>query len=114
MPMSEDLLKVRLSPAEGQFAGVFDEGMPIAEGIGHLFAIQVDGKEGERVRRFGMVTGVHDNLLNIDNKAKSTEQVMDTTIFFQNADPLVIIWRQTAVAVADIAVEREETERRRG
>lgn len=108
MPMSEKLLKVQLSPSEGQFSGYFTEGMPVAEGIGAMFAFQIDGTEGERIRRYGVVTGVHDNLLNIDNKQKANEQVMDTTIFFMNADPLVIIWRRTSVAVAEIAIEQEK------
>jgi len=105
--MSEALLKVRLSPAEGQMFGVFDEGQPIAEAIGLLFAIQIDGKEGERIRRWGKVAGVHDNLLNIDNKKASSEQVQDTTIYFVDSPELTIKWRQVAVAVAEIALEME-------
>lgn len=108
MPMSEALLEVALNPAEGQMFGWFTEGQPIAEGIGHMFAIQVDGKEGERMRRYGRVSAVHDNLLNIDNKSSPSEQVMDTTIYFIEAEPLVIKWRQTALAVAEIAEEREQ------
>jgi hypothetical protein len=104
MPMNEELLKVRLSPARGQFAGTFTEGMPVAEALGGTFAFQIDGTDGERIRRYGVVSGVHDNLLNIDNKQKSSEQVMDTTIYFLDADPLVIVWRRTAVAVAEIAM----------
>jgi hypothetical protein len=105
--MSEDLLKVRLSPANGQFAGTFTEGMPVAEGMGLMFAFQIDGTEGERIRRYGQVSGVHDNLLNIENNKKSSEQVMDTTVFFVDAEPLVIVWRRTAVAVAEIALPQE-------
>jgi len=87
--------------------GVFDEGQPIAEAIGLLFAIQIDGKEGERIRRWGKVAGVHDNLLNIDNKRASSEQVQDTTIYFVDSPELTIKWRQVAVAVAEIALEME-------
>ena len=107
MPMSEALLEVALNPAGGQPFGWFTEGQPIAEGIGHMFAIQVDGKEGDRVRRYGRVSAVHDNLLNIDNLSKQSEQVQDTTIYFIEAPPLVIKWRATAVAVAEIAIEEE-------
>jgi len=107
MPMSEALLEVRLNPGEGQMHGWFTEGQPIAEGIGHLIAIQVDGKEGDRQRSYGIVAAVHDNLLNIDNRGKSHEQVQDTTIYFVNGDPLTIKWRATAVAVAEFAEEKE-------
>lgn len=106
MPMSESLLEVKLHPSKGQMHGWFSEGQPVAEGIGLVIAIQIDGKEGERLRRYGVVAGVHDNLLNIDNKGKSNEQVQDTTIYFVNGEPLTIKWRQTAVAVAEFA-ERE-------
>jgi hypothetical protein len=103
--MSEDLLKVKLSPANGQMQGTFTEGMPVAEGIGMVFAIQIDGKEGERIRRYGQVIGVHDNLLNLDNKSGSYEQVVTTTIYFHEMDPLIIAWHLTSIAVADIATE---------
>jgi len=107
MPMSEALLEARLNPAGGQMFGTFTEGQPIAEAIGHMFAIQVDGKAGERIRRYGRVSAVHDNLLNIDNLGKPNEQVVDTTLYFLEAEPLVIKWRAVAVAVAEIAEERE-------
>jgi len=51
MPMSEALLKVELSPSNGQMFGTFTEGQPIAEAIGMVVGIQIDGKEGERIRR---------------------------------------------------------------
>jgi hypothetical protein len=105
MPMSEELLKVKLAPVAGQMFGTFSEGQPIAEGIGLVFAIQVDGKEGERLRRFGRVSGAHDILFNIDNKKGVDEQVLRTIIFFFEAPPLEIEWRLTAVAVAEIAGE---------
>lgn len=105
MPMSEALLEQKLNPGKGQMAGWFTEGMPVAEGIGAVFAFQIDGKEGERIRRYGRVVAVHDNLLNIDNKGKSSEQVMDTTIYFHHAEPLVIVWRKVTVAVGEIAEE---------
>jgi hypothetical protein len=101
--MNEDLLKVQLSPSQGQMFGTFTEGQPIAEAIGLAVAIQVDGKEGERLRRYGIVTGAHDTLFNIDNKKGVDEQVIRTTIYFQEAPPLDIEWRLIAVAVADIA-----------
>jgi len=107
MPMSEALLEVQLNPGQGQPFGWFTEGQPIAEGIGRIIAIQVDGKEGERQRSYGVVAAVHDNLLNIDNRGKSNEQVQDTTIYFVNGEPLVIKWRATSVAVAEFAEERE-------
>ena len=104
MPMSEELLKVKLAPVQGQYFGTFTEGQPVAEGIGLVFAIQVDGKEGERMRRFGRVVGAHDTLFNIDNKKGVGEQVIRTTIYFSDGiPPLDIEWRLTAVAVAEIA-----------
>jgi hypothetical protein len=105
MAMSEELLKVELSPGTGQLFGTFSEGQPVAEAIGQVIAFQIDGKEGERVRRYGQVSGVHDDLLNIDNKKGSMEQVVQTTIFFVNAPELVIKWRQIAVAVAEVAIQ---------
>lgn len=104
MAMSEKLLKVELSPAKGQMFGTFTEGMPISEAIGRVIAIQVDGKEGERLRHYGVIVGAHDNLLNIDNKKGGEEQVVSTEIFFADQiDPLQIIWRRVSVAVAEIA-----------
>jgi len=106
MPMSEKLLKVRLSPANGQMFGTFTEGQPVAEAIGAVYAFQIDGKAGERMRRYGPVSGVHDELLNIDNQEGGGEQVVSTTIFFVDAPPLLIKWQQVAVAVAEIAESR--------
>jgi hypothetical protein len=103
--MSEELLKVELSPARGQLFGTFTEGQPVAEAIGAVVAFQVDGKEGERTRRYGRVSAVHDDLLNIDNKRGSSEQVVATTIFFFDAPELVLKWRQIAVAVAEVAMQ---------
>ena len=103
MPMSEDLLKVQLNPGAGQMFGRFTEGMPVAEAIGRAVGFQIDGKEGERIRRYGLVSGVHDDLLNIDNHKGVGEQVVKTTIFFMDAPELTIVWRITAVAVAEIA-----------
>ena len=103
MPMNEDLLKVKLSPGKGQMFGTFTEGQPVAEAIGFVLAFQIDGKEGERLRRYGRVSGAHDTLFNIDNKKGVDEQVTRTTIYFQDAPPLDIEWRLTAVAVAEVA-----------
>jgi hypothetical protein len=103
--MSEELLGAKLAPAQGQMFGTFTEGQPIAEAIGLVVAIQVDGKEGERLRRFGRVSGAHDTLFNIDNKKGVGEQVIRTVIFFVDAPQLEIEWRLTAVAVAEVAEE---------
>lgn len=105
--MSEELLKRELNPGGSQFYGTFTEGQPVAEGTGLMIAVQVDGKEGERVRRYGRVAGAHDDLLNIDNKKKSEEQVVMTTIFFINQPPLEIKWVRVAVAVAEFAIQEE-------
>jgi hypothetical protein len=107
--MNEDLLNVPLSPSTGQMFGVFSEGHAIAEAIGYAAAIQIDGKEGERVRRYGVIAGAHDDLLNIDNKSKVYEQVVRTTLYFQDQPPLIIEWRLTSVAVAEIAETREDS-----
>lgn len=111
MPMREELLKVKLSPSDGQFWGWFTEGWPLAEAIGLLVALQVDGKNGTRIRRFGLITGIEDQLWNIDNDEEPDEQVVRTTIYFENAPPLSIKWADTAVAVAEIALpeQKEET-----
>ncbi len=108
MAMNEDLLKVQLSPQNGQLFGRFTEGFPIAEAIGAAAAIQIDGKEGERIRRFGIVAGAHDDLLNIDNKRGGDEQVIKTTLYFRDQPPLVIQWQITAVAVAEISLREDE------
>lgn len=108
MPMNEDLLKVKLSPSAGQLFGRFTEGFPIAEAIGAAAAIQVDGKEGERIRRFGIVAGAHDDLLNIDNKRGGDEQVVKTTIYLRDEPPLIIMWQITSVAVAEISLREDD------
>lgn len=110
MPMSEDLLKVRLSLSDGQPFGTFTEGMPIAEALELIVGIQVDDKVGGRRRRFGRVVGVEDDLLNIDNQNKSSEQVVSTTVHFAGGPPLIILWGEVAVAVAEIASQMEESE----
>ena len=102
--MNEDLLKVQLSPVDGQMYGTFSEGFPIAQATGFMFAIQVDDKRGGRIRRFGKVTGVADWLKNIDNEDPSSEQVVRTVIYFDYGIPLEIKWADTAVAVAEIAL----------
>lgn len=108
MPMNEELLKVELSPGEGRPYGWFKEGMPIAEGIGLIMALQIDGKDGARLRRYGRVMGVEDRLLNINNTQGGTEQVVSTQIIFDGGDDLLIRWAETAVAVAEIALTQEE------
>jgi hypothetical protein len=105
--MSEELLKRELNPGKNQFFGTFTEGQPIAEGTGQMIGIQVDGTEGERIRRYGRVAGAHDDLLNIDNKKKSEEQVIMTTIFFIDQPPLEIKWLRVAVAVAEFAIQED-------
>lgn len=106
--MNEDLLKVQLSPSDGQMYGTFTEGMPVAEMLEHVFAFHIDGKDGSRVRRYGRVIGVSDVLLKIDNTENSNEQVLSTTIHFTGGDPLVINWPDTALAVAEVAHEGEQ------
>lgn len=108
MPMNEALLKVELSPSEGQMFGTFTEGMPIAEALEHVIGIQVDSKLGYRRRHYGRVIAVEDHLLNIDNVKGVHEQVERTVIHFVDSPPLTIIWLETAVAVAEIAIEQKE------
>ena len=110
MPMSEDLLKVRLSLAEGQPFGTFTEGMPVAEALELIVGFQIDDKTGGRHRRFGRVSGVEDELLNIDNQGKSSEQVVRTTVHFTGGPPLVITWSEVAVAMAEVANMMEENQ----
>lgn len=108
MPMNEELLKVRLSPGDGQPYGTFTEGMPIAEALELIVGFQVDAKNGGRVRRYGRVMGVQDELLTIDNEEPSDEQVVRTIIHFIQGPDLVIVWANTAVAVAEIAIPMGE------
>lgn len=108
MAMSEDLLKVELSPADGQFYGTFTEARPLAEVIGQTVAFHIDGTSGGRRRYYGVVAAASDLLENIDNKKDSDKQVVRTRIYLIDGPIVDIEWSQTAVAVAEVAAQQEE------
>lgn len=101
--MNEDFLKVELSPAEGQMFGTFTEGMPLAEALGSLVVMHIDYRSGVRMRYYGIVAAVVDELKNIDNTDASDDQVVRTYVYMVDGPNATIVWADVAVAVGEVA-----------